>query len=531
MIHRSELSLEQEYVLQQFEEGHNLFITGPAGTGKTCLIKQMIASAVERNKTYQVCAMTGCAAILLGCAASTVHSWSGIRLGKGTIDEIYAMLEKNKKACAKWRRTQILIIDEVSMMSKRLFDILNVIGKKVRKKHLWDSFGGIQLIFTGDFYQLPPVSGPEEDSSSFCFESEEWYNTFLLENHIILGKVFRQKDPVYRTILNNIRVGKIDSATIKTLQPYVNREYDKTKHNGCVPTKLYAITRKVEHINQTMFQALETKCYEYNHTLKHKCTTFIESGKPISSMVLEKCYKELIAQKKVEMEFEYLLSNCQCERTLQLKKGANVMCTVNLDLDAGICNGSIGGVEDFLNASDDAPIPIVRFSNGVRRPIHLKYWQNEEYPVLAIGQIPLRLAWAITIHKSQGATLSIAEVDIGNSIFEYGQSYVALSRVQSLDGLYLSGFDPTKIKIHPKVSSFYEKIPQIEYEEEEDEEEDEEEEEDEQENTRTDKKAAIKNTAIKNTAIKNITFEQFSYNTESETTAEISDPNIRTINL
>ena len=142
------------------------------------------------------------------------------------------------------------------------------------------------------------------------------------------------------------------------------------------------------------------------------------------------------------------------------------MCTVNLDMDAGICNGSIGVIVDFMVMAGIS-YPIVLFSNGVKRQMPLKYWQSEEYPTLAIGQIPLRLAWAITIHKIQGATLPMAEIDIGNTIFECGQSYVALSRVQNLEGLYLSGFRPDKIKVHPTVFEFYKKIPQIEYEEEE----------------------------------------------------------------
>ena len=466
---RSHLSIEQEYALQQFEEGHNLLITGSAGTGKTCLIKQIIASAIERKKVYQVCALTGCAAILLGCNASTIHSWSGIRLGKGTKDEIYEIVKKSKKVVQKWKKTQILIVDEVSMMSKRLFDILNYVGKRVRQ-NTYKPFGGIQLVFTGDFYQLPPVSGPEEDSGLFCFESDEWYQTFAPDNHLELKTIFRQKDPIYRNILNNIRKGNIQPDNIKLLQTYVNRPYNKEEHNGCVPTKLYAIHRKVESINQSMFDALQEQPYEYNHILKRNCTIYSENGIPISESILQKCNKELTGA-KIESELEYLLSNCPCERILRLKKGANVMCTVNLDLESGICNGSIGVIEDFYKSPTyPIPIPVVLFSNGVRRHMSLKYWQSEEYPVLAIAQIPLRLAWAMTIHKIQGATLPMAEIDIGYSIFECGQTYVALSRVQSLQGLYLSGFQPEKIKIHPKVKVFYEKIPDIEYEEEEEEE-------------------------------------------------------------
>ena len=473
-MNRSQLSLEQEYSLQLFEEGHNIVITGPAGTGKTCLIKQIMAS----KKKIQICAMTGCAAIILGCNAVTLHSWSGIRLAKGSVEEIYNTMKTNKKLVTKWRTTQVLVVDEVSMMSKRIFDILNFIGKKIRCDPR--PFGGLQLIFTGDFYQLPPVSGTEPGSGEFCFESVDWESTFAWDHHVELKTVFRQKDPVYKEILNGIRVGNAISAeNIAVLNTCLHRPFDKTKHNGCVPTKLFAINRKVEEINQQMFQAIDEPCIEYHFVKKKDCSTYSDSFKMIGQETLMKCRRELTLS-KIDAELEYLINNCPCERILCLKKGANVMCTVNLDMDAGICNGSIGVITDFApSVAGSPPTPIVLFSNGVTRQMPLKYWQSEEYPTLAIGQIPLRLAWAITIHKIQGATLPMAEIDIGNTIFEYGQSYVALSRVENLEGLYLSGFRPDKIKVHPAVKEFYKKIPLIEYEEEEEEEEEEEKEKEE----------------------------------------------------
>lgn len=489
-MNRSQLSLEQEYSLQLFEAGNNMLITGPAGTGKTCLIKQIMASSIQAKKKFQICAMTGCAAIILGCNAVTLHSWSGIRLAKGTVEEIYNSVKNNKKLIQKWKTTQVLVVDEVSMMSKRIFDILNFIGKKIRGDAR--PFGGIQLIFTGDFYQLPPVSGLEPGSGEFCFESADWETTFSWDNHVELKTVFRQKDPVYKEILNGIRVGNVISAeNIAVLNSCLQRPFDKSKHNGCVPTKLFAINRKVEEINQQMFQAIDEPCIEYPFIKKKDCITYSDSFKAIGHETLMKCRRDLTLQ-KIDSELEYLINNCPCERILCLKKGANVMCTVNLDMDAGICNGSIGIITDFVpSVGGSPPIPIVLFSNGITRQMPLKYWQSEEYPTLAIGQIPLRLAWAITIHKIQGATLPMAEIDIGNTIFEYGQSYVALSRVENLEGLYLSGFRPDKIKVHPAVKEFYKKIPLIEYEEDEVEEEEE-----------------IKESDLKN----ELQFEEYAYN-------------------
>jgi len=166
------------------------------------------------------------------------------------------------------------------------------------------------------------------------------------------------------------------------------------------------------------------------------------------------------------MEFRYLTENSPIEKVLCLKVGANVMCTVNLDIKSGICNGSIGVIIKFIHSDSGPPDPVVLFSNGVEHRFHYKYWQSEEHPILAVGQIPLKLAWAMTIHKSQGATLSMGEIDIGNTIFECGQTYVALSRIQSLDGLYLRAFNPTKIRINTKVQEFYKNIPKYTYDEE-----------------------------------------------------------------
>ena len=460
-MERKDLTLEQEYALQSYEEGHNIFVTGPGGTGKTCLIKQIVQSAEKRNKKIQVCAMTGCAAILLGCKATTLHSWSGLKLAKGTLEELYTMVKENKMTLKKWKYIKTLIVDEVSMLSKRLFDILNVIGQRLRNSPL--PFGGIQLVFMGDFYQLPPVGA--EGDGQFCFESDQWDNVFMKDNHIALTQLFRQKDVLYKSILNDVRVGIVNEQVVKHLTSCLNKAYDAEKNNGCVPTKLFATKQKVDEINQQMFYELEGNPYEYEMIAKSDCNIYMENGKSLSLETMMKCQKELTTRKK-EFELEYLKNNIPCDKKIVMKKGCNVMCTVNLDLEAGISNGSIGTIVDFAQTAS-IYVPIVLFSNGVKRTISVKYWQSEEYPTLAVGQIPLKLAWAMTIHKIQGATMSLAEIDIGRTIFECGQTYVALSRVQTLEGLYLRGFDPTKIKINPKVSAFYQKIPTLDLEEDE----------------------------------------------------------------
>lgn len=456
------LSPEQTYALQTFNNGNNIFVTGPGGTGKTELIQHIVNTSEINKKKVQVCALTGCAALLLSkCNARTIHSWSGIRQGKGDPEKIIEMIYKNKKAIKSWKTTDILIIDEISMMSKSLFELLDIIGKRIRRNP--KPFGGIQLVFTGDFYQLPPVGNIDDPNSLlFCFESSKWEETFSIENHIELTTMFRQIDPLFQSILLNIRKGRINETQIQILQKYMNREYDATKHNGCIPTKLFPTKNRVDYYNQMMFDKLPGQSHEYHLITKTNCRTYLDNSNRILS--IEEIERSSgISKSAQEKEIQNLQLNSPCMSLLSLKVGASVMCTTNLDIDNGICNGSLGIITDF-HMKLGIPIPFVKFANGITREIQIQYWQSEEYPNIAIGQLPLCLAWAITIHKIQGATLSMAEMDIGKNIFECGQTYVALSRVQSLDGLYLSGFYPENIRANPKVTLFYNNIPEVEYE-------------------------------------------------------------------
>jgi ATP-dependent DNA helicase PIF1 len=452
-MQRPTLSRDQEYAYEKFKKGENLFITGPGGTGKTALIKVLVSRLKRSATPHQVCALTGCAAVLLKCNARTLHSWSGIKLARGPIDQIVSSVQYNKSAIKAWKKIKVLIVDEVSMMSKKILDVIEEVARLIRKNPA--PFGGIQVIFTGDFYQLPPVgSAGDPESAQFCFESERWLRIFAPQNHIELTTMFRQTDPIYINILSQIRKGSIDDSSRDILRGYVKREFDPSTTNGCVPTKLFAVRAKADYVNSAMFSKLEEEEVVYDLVKRVDCTTYLDNGKALDTETSKKCLG--LKQQEIEYEINQLIANTDMPIKLCLKKGTLVMLTYNLNVESGICNGSQGVIVDFLLG-----FPVVKFSNGVEIPIEVQYTQSEEYPRIAIGQIPLRLAWAMTIHKIQGATLEMADMDLGNTIFEYGQTYVGLSRIKSLDGLYLSAFHAHRIKANPIVTEFYKTIPPI----------------------------------------------------------------------
>ena len=439
-----ELSIEQKLSFDKYVQGHNIFITGPGGSGKSALIKIIHKHAYNQFKDIQVTALTGCASVLLNCRAKTLHSWAGIGLGNGTTEQLITKIKKNKFAKIAWKKTDILVVDEVSMLSLKLFNMLNDIGKAVRGNS--KPFGGIQLVFSGDFFQLPPVGDKEEpDTQRFCFESDQWNTVFQLDCQIQLVKIFRQTDETYSTILNQIREGKIKRKSNDLLLQYVGRPFDPNL--VAEPTKLYPTRNKVENINNTKMSALNGIEKEYN----------IKYLKDLEMTKAERLRRIEYSDKDIQMELDFLANNLICDKEMKLKIGSQVMCIVNIQSDTGIevCNGSQGIVTDFCEVTG---CPRVKFNNGIERIMIRNVWASDKIPGIGVSQVPLILAWALTIHKSQGATMDNAEIDVGSGIFECGQTYVALSRVRSLDGLYLTSFDATKIRINKKVKEFYESI-------------------------------------------------------------------------
>jgi ATP-dependent DNA helicase PIF1 len=440
-----ELSEEQQIAFDKYVQGKNIFITGPGGTGKSTLIKKIQTDARKKGANIQVCALTGCAAVLIGCKAKTIHSWSGIGLGNGTIGLNVKKVTLNKYKQKTWKSVDVLVIDEVSMMSQKIFEMLDAIGKTARQSVR--PFGGIQVIFLGDFYQLPPVGNKDEiETSRYCFESDLWNETFTKENTIQLKKIFRQTDETYTKILNQIREGRLKKSSNELLLSLVGK---KVEEGSLIqPTKLFPIRSRVDSINEGKMKELETQEVEFKLKLLKNL--------PFQDKDKDKNKNVKFTPEQIDADLNNIHNSILCNDVVKLKLGAQVMCVVNIELPTGgmICNGSQGVVTNFTETG----LPVVKYRNGREMTMNYHVWESENIPGIGVSQIPLILAWAITIHKSQGATMDVAEIDVGSGVFECGQTYVALSRVKSLEGLYLSSFDASKIFINKKVREFYDNL-------------------------------------------------------------------------
>lgn len=436
------LNDEQQAVLQEVHEGRNIFITGAGGTGKTFLIHEIKRQLEAKGKKVAVTSLTGMAALLIGESARTIHSWSGVNAGTRSVDDMYEFIRKcQPKIREAWRTSKTLIIDEISMMSDELFQKLDDLGRRLRWKP--DApFGGIQLICLGDFYQLPPIN------TKFVFESYRWDET--IQTIVVLDTIYRQKDPVFQKILNEIRIGEVSDETDTILKTRLNLDFSK---EPIQPTKIFTRRDMVDSVNKKGLEALNTESKTFNITTKGKANTDAIRN----------------AIKKMDSSAQYVES-------LELKIGAQVMLITNLDQETGLVNGKVGVVTRFkepctelvekenkLGTLVKVPVQVservcVRFKNGQETDIGIYEWKVEGYETVSRNQIPLVLAYAVTTHKSQGATLESAYIDIGRSVFEYGQAYVALSRVKSLDALYLHDYDRKAIRAHPKVITYYKSL-------------------------------------------------------------------------
>jgi ATP-dependent DNA helicase PIF1 len=344
---------------------------------------------------------------------------------------------RNKFKRIAWTKADLLIVDEISMMSKKLFDILDGIGRKARRNR-GKPFGGMQVMFSGDFYQLPPVGDRDEpDTSAFCFESRAWDTVF--PEVVELKKIYRQSDATYVKMLNQIRRGKLSKKSYALLQERVR---EPPAEEALVATQLVPRRREADAINQEAMKHLDGESQVY--TMRRA------KDMPMSKADTN----ELVDTSPTAQEAEVsrLRENVMVDDQLELKIGAQVMCVANIDMEGPrpIVNGSQGIVREFRDG-----LPLVEFRDGQAHVMGRHVWPSETIPGVGVEQVPLIHAWAITIHKAQGVTLDMAEIDAGSGVFECGQTYVALSRVKSLEGLYLTELDPARIRVNRKVQEFY----------------------------------------------------------------------------
>ena len=418
------LNEKQQYAYNSIKAGKSIFLTGPGGTGKSTIIK-IFKDKYSSSRKIGLTAMTGCAALLLG--GSTLHSYLGIQLGTASVKNLEINIRKNRLLFSKWLDLEVLIIDEISMLTPVLLDKLEELARLVRDSQI--VFGGIQVIFTGDFLQLPCVEGDK-----FCFEAECWNK--CIDEVIYLEELVRQKGVEFQQVINKIRYGIVDSSVKDLLNSRLKKNrLEEYKKLEIKPTKFFPLKYMVEEINMNELDKLEGDFYSY------KIEITVNNSVRDKNRLIEK-----------------FLKDSSIPEEIQLCVGVQVMLTRNLNISSGLVNGSrgvvIGFVEDFPN---------VKFFNGIETVITYVNNVVEENGecILTSVHIPLIIAYAVTIHKSQGATLDCIEIDLSNS-FEFGQSYVALSRVKTIEGLYIKDIDYSKIIAHPKAIEFYKKYTNLE---------------------------------------------------------------------
>lgn len=407
------LSKSQQKAYTLYSKGENVLILGSAGVGKSVLIKYIKENT---NKIMYITATTGIAAYNI--SGMTIHSYIGFGTGDGDLNYNIRKVMRNKEAVSRIRNTEVLIIDEISMLSAELFEKMNEIVKVVRKSN--KLFGGIQLVLTGDFFQLLPVFKDKEDTR-LLIESNTFLDNFTQNNTIQLTKNYRQQnDENYAELLTHLRKGEYTETDIELLKTRLNLNTPETA------IKLVPLNRLANKINETELNKIKEPTRNF-----------------IPNFTKENC-KYL----KSELERQFKAKNLD---VLKLKTGARVMLVKNLDVEKGLINGSLGTIKSFQNNK-----PNVLFDNGIEQLIEKHKWEIEDTETskkCEAMQLPLILAYAITIHKSQSLSLEEACVSLSNCFCDH-QVYVALSRVKSINGLFLTDFDEKQISVNKKVLDF-----------------------------------------------------------------------------
>lgn len=404
------LSDEQEAVMNDITEGRNVLVTGSAGTGKSTILRELNR---RFNGTLPVTGSTGIAAVNVG--GSTIHSWAGLGLGEDSAENLAERHFTGRgKAYKRITGSRILAIDEISMIHGDLFETMEELFRLLRE----DSrpFGGVQMVLFGDFLQLPPVSRGRD--LRFAFQTQAWSNAKFRVH--CLRRVFRQQDAEFSNVLNEIRVGNLTAAARRMLS---SRLGAADPHPEVEPVVVYTHNADVDATNERRLEQIPGREEQYKAR---------DDGDDSALKTLQK--------------------NCLAPALLRLKVGAQVMLLQNIDPGAGLANGSIGTVEFF----DADNMPFVRFNNGQGITVGRHHWEIRmgDQILASRTQLPLRLAWSITAHKSQGMTLDKVAVHLDRA-FDYGQSYVALSRARTLGGLFIRSSKLGCIKAHPEAVKFY----------------------------------------------------------------------------
>lgn len=400
--------MKQETALKLLKAGENVFLTGSAGAGKTYTLNQYINYLKARKVPVAITASTGIAATHMN--GMTIHTWAGIGIKDFLSDADLKNMKERKYLKEHLENAQVLIIDEISMLHAKQLNLVNQVLKYFKDSD--EAFGGIQVIVAGDFFQLPPVGkNDERNRDKFCFMSDAWVEAkfrvcYLTEQH-------RQGDDYLNDILNAIRAQNIEHAHIQAL------EHTRHQDIGDTFTRLYTHNMDVDNINFKHLNEIETESKQFDAVCDGN-----------------------------EKLIETLKSSVRAPEILNLKKHAKVMFVKN-NFDMGYINGSLGEVIGFEEDDDHGILPKVKLTDGTVLLVEPETWSVDNdagKTIASFQQIPLRLAWAITIHKSQGMTLEAAEINLSHT-FEKGQGYVALSRLKSLSGLRLLGFNSQALEL------------------------------------------------------------------------------------
>jgi ATP-dependent DNA helicase PIF1 len=424
----------------------NVFLTGGGGTGKSRVLEYIIDIFKEKYKEnlktfVGITSTTGSSALLIG--GTTIHSFSGLGVNREEEEQYIQKISKRRYIIKRFKNLKTLIIDEISMLTPRTFRMIYRLTQIVRKNN--SPFGGIQVILSGDFCQLGPILEQHilHHSLEYCFETPEWDASNIQIVHF--KKIHRQSDIVFIETLQKIRMGISDQDTTSVLINRFRKELDNPY--GIEPVQLFPTREKANEINQRYFREINSEKEIKSYSLKISIEPSSEENNPLSS---EGNNPDIERKIKAQLPID---------DTIQLCIGCQVILVVNLSVEEGLVNGSHGRIQSFNENGE----PVVIFSNGKIKNIAIYTWDIDEgIGSVSASGLPLILGYGCTIHRSQGMSLDLAIIDIGKNVFTgsggYGQIYVALSRVRSLEGLSILNFDPTRIKCHPKVIEFYNNI-------------------------------------------------------------------------